>query len=257
MTATGRDSDTHFFAVIEEQEVAASEWTAVLKTSAADQDRVCELLQSLGYTLVGFGLSESLAASLQQGTCCDPLIANPDGSRTGPSNDARALRRAADTSVPLLVVREAQPRAVTIDTGTAIANFISAPYSLQEHEARQAGPRYSESPKKEDGEFRRGCYYFKPHSCTVHFQGKKVRLQPMEFDLARRFFLSSGEIHSRAALLRSVWGGIGSDSKTRTLDIHVSRLRRKLDLGPHRECELITVHNVGYQLKIYSSRCGE
>jgi DNA-binding response OmpR family regulator len=51
----------------------------------------------------------------------------------------------------------------------------------------------------------------------------------------------------RANLLRSIWG-YGPEVATRTIDIHISRLRRKLDLQPDRGFKLTSIYDQGYRL---------
>jgi DNA-binding response OmpR family regulator len=254
MPAMPGDSSAQLFAFIEEQEIVASKLTAVLETSAADRDRVCELLRSLGYKPVCCELSEGLVISPQKGACFDPMVESLDCDGSQFSHDVQALRRADGTDVPLLlIVRGVQLRIGAISASAANADFIRASCNPSELEARLTELRNSVSPEEGDEGFRCGGYHFNPISRTVNFQGKRVRLKPLEFDLACQFFLNPGCVHPRQTLLRSVWGQIWFDSKTRTLDVHVSSLRKKLDLGPHRRCELVVVRSVGYRLKIYSS----
>jgi DNA-binding response OmpR family regulator len=252
---TAENSNAQFFAFVEEHEAASSKVTAVLETSAVDRDRICELLRSLGYKPVGFELRENLVTSLRQGASFDLLVASLDGNGSCLSNDARALRRAAGMDVPLLlIVREVQLRTVAASASAANADFILAPCNPLELEARLRGLRKSASSGGWSEEFHCGCYHFHPLSRTVHFSGKRVRLQPMEFELARQFFLNPGHVYSRKALFRAIWGQTRYDSRTRTIDAHVSRLRKKLDLGPHRGCELAVVYGVGYQFQSSISR---
>ena len=57
-----------------------------------------------------------------------------------------------------------------------------------------------------------------------------------------------GELYSRAYLLEMIWGGNG-DISTRTVDTHVSRLRRKLGLNGSRGLRLKSVYQYGYRLE--------
>lgn len=251
---TAEGSNAKLFAFVEESEVASLKVAAVLDTSAAGRNRICELLRSLGYKPVGFELRETLEASLQQGAYFDLLVASLDGNGDRLSNDALALRCAAGIDVPLLlVVREVQLRTAAASASAAGADFILAPVNPLELEARLTGLRKSVPSRKWKDGFRCGCYHFDLPSRTVRFSGKRVRLQPTEFDLARHFFLNPGQVYSREALFHAVWGQTQYDSRTRTVDAHVSRLRKKLDLGAHRGYGLVVVYGVGYQLQIYSS----
>ena len=80
---------------------------------------------------------------------------------------------------------------------------------------------------------------------AVYVSGKQVHLSPMEFALLYKLTQKKGEVVTRAVLLRDIWGR-DDDSDTRTLDIHVKRLRLKLG----RASSLIsTVRGIGYMLK--------
>jgi two-component system response regulator MtrA len=73
-----------------------------------------------------------------------------------------------------------------------------------------------------------------------------VALTPKEFDLLLAFVRRPGVVLSRVALLRDVWGH-AADVMTRTVDIHVAELRRKLERVPARPRHLVTVWKAGYR----------
>jgi len=78
---------------------------------------------------------------------------------------------------------------------------------------------------------------------TVTKDGKAVDLTPREFSLLEQLMRNRGAAMYRDVLYERVWGGDIADS--RTLDLHIQRLRRKLDWGDKIE----TVYRVGYRLK--------
>jgi DNA-binding winged helix-turn-helix (wHTH) protein len=80
-----------------------------------------------------------------------------------------------------------------------------------------------------------------------------VVLTAMEFKLLRFFVTSPGRVISRDELLNQVWGFENYPS-TRTVDTHVQRLRRKLELDPARPVHFQTVHGVGYKFVLEASR---
>ena len=76
----------------------------------------------------------------------------------------------------------------------------------------------------------------------------ELRLAPMEFDLLARFCRSPGEVLDRDRLLKEVWG-YSHGGYARTVDSHVTRLRRKLaKLG--LDGSIATVHGVGYRFEL-------
>ena len=82
---------------------------------------------------------------------------------------------------------------------------------------------------------------------TVKRHGEDIKLTPMEFKLAKYLFQNVDRLRSRANLLAHVWG-CNADVSTRTVDLHVSRLRKKLNLLPENGWQLESVSSVGYRL---------
>ncbi|MCK6462170.1 MAG: response regulator transcription factor [Planctomycetes bacterium] len=76
--------------------------------------------------------------------------------------------------------------------------------------------------------------------------GERVPLTPTEADILRALCRRRGDPVRREELLRSVWGV--ADLVTRTLDTHVTRLRRKIEPDPAQPRHILTVHGVGYRL---------
>lgn len=81
---------------------------------------------------------------------------------------------------------------------------------------------------------------------TVVRDGERHGLSRKELDLLRYFLDHEGETLGRDALLRDVWG-VDAYPTTRTVDMHVLKLRRKLEPAPDAPRHLLTVHGVGYR----------
>jgi two-component system response regulator RegX3 len=75
-----------------------------------------------------------------------------------------------------------------------------------------------------------------------------LRVGRFEFDLAVHFFRNPGRLLSRTSLLEQVWG-ISAQLDTRTVDTHVSRVRRKLGLDAAAGWKLLPVYGFGYRLE--------
>jgi DNA-binding response OmpR family regulator len=76
----------------------------------------------------------------------------------------------------------------------------------------------------------------------------KIELTPKEFDLAVTLFRNVGRLLSRGHLQETVWGRTG-DLATRTVDTHISQVRKKLDLRPESGYRVVPVYNYGYRLE--------
>ena len=85
----------------------------------------------------------------------------------------------------------------------------------------------------------------------ISLNGDPIKLTGKEYQLACLFFDNLDRPMSRAYIYTSVWGG-AADVTTRTLDMHVSRIRSKLDLRPHNGFAIRTVFGFGYRMDQYS-----
>jgi len=87
-----------------------------------------------------------------------------------------------------------------------------------------------------------------PASRTVTKKGEVVSLSPKEFDLLLTLLRRRGAVASRVELLREVWGQ-RVEVMTRTVDIHIAELRRKLEDDPSAPQHILTVWKAGYRLE--------
>jgi len=83
---------------------------------------------------------------------------------------------------------------------------------------------------------------------TVAVDGRPVTLPLKEFDLLEYLLRNSGRVLTRGQLIDRVWGAdyVGD---TKTLDVHVKRLRSKIEADPASPVHLLTVRGVGYKLE--------
>ncbi|MEO7324454.1 MAG: response regulator transcription factor [Dokdonella sp.] len=82
----------------------------------------------------------------------------------------------------------------------------------------------------------------------ISINGQEVELTQREFDLASFLFRRHGRIISRDALLQNVWN-LSAAVSTRTVDTHVSRLRKKLELNGEQGWRLAAIYQHGYRLE--------
>ena len=83
---------------------------------------------------------------------------------------------------------------------------------------------------------------------SISRAGEAIDLTGKEFDLALFLIKNTGRILSRGHILESVWGR-SSDVNTRTVDTHMSRIRKKLDLNQERGWRLSAIYQHGYRLE--------
>ena len=87
---------------------------------------------------------------------------------------------------------------------------------------------------------------------VVKLDGVALEMTDKEYDLALFLFRNMGRLMSRGHISESVWGR-SSDIQSRTIDTHVSRVRKKLDFGPARGLRLTPIYNFGYRLEKVTS----
>ena len=85
-------------------------------------------------------------------------------------------------------------------------------------------------------------------SRAVERAGEPIALTPKEYDLLLALMNRNGAVTTRNELLSEVWG-YQSDVSTRTVDIHVSELRRKLEKNPAEPQHILTVRKTGYRFE--------
>jgi len=83
---------------------------------------------------------------------------------------------------------------------------------------------------------------------TARLRGEEVPLTPKELDLLLALLRRNGAVASRLELLREVWDHRAA-VMTRTVDMHVAELRRKLEDNPSRPRHILTVWKAGYRLQ--------
>jgi DNA-binding response OmpR family regulator len=89
------------------------------------------------------------------------------------------------------------------------------------------------------------------HDVVVH--GESVRFTPKEFELLMMLARNSGKMMHREELLETIWG-YDSTIDSRTLDVHIGRVRQKIETDSHAPERIITVPGVGY--KFIGERAG-
>lgn len=87
---------------------------------------------------------------------------------------------------------------------------------------------------------------------SIQLHGETLRLTDKDFDLTLFLFQNQGRLLTRDMLLERVWGLV-SDINTRTVDTHMSRLRRRLGLNPENGFRIKTIYQRGYRLEAMST----
>jgi two-component system alkaline phosphatase synthesis response regulator PhoP len=160
----------------------------------------------------------------------------------------RAMRADATlSSIPVIMLTaraEESDRIVGLELGAD--DYVTKPFSPKELVARVGALlRRTRRAVVEDHALRYGPLIIDTDRHVVTNEGQEVRLTAKEFLLLRYFLEHRGRVLSRDLLLSDVWG-YQYTGGTRTVDVHVRRLREKLPLLIHA---IETVKQFGYKLK--------
>lgn len=93
-----------------------------------------------------------------------------------------------------------------------------------------------------------GSYEVDNERRTIAVDGLPVELTQKEFELACYMFTHPGKLLSRVHLLEALWG-LNANVDTRTIDTHVSRIRRKLLIDPEHGWQIFPVYGWGYRIE--------
>jgi two-component system response regulator RegX3 len=163
----------------------------------------------------------------------------------------RAIR--AQSHVPIVILSAKDSEADKVACFEMGADdYVTKPFSVRELTARiRAHLRRNDTAKpavaKRKDMLASGDIVLDTGLHEVHVSGRQVELRRKEFDLLRTLLEAEGRLCTRGFLISQVWGP-DYFGDTKTLDVHVKRLRQKIERDPHRPRYLVTVRGLGYRL---------
>jgi two-component system response regulator RegX3 len=128
-------------------------------------------------------------------------------------------------------------------------DYVTKPFSVAELVARVAAllRRTASDEPQTLAPFRCADLWIEPARLTAARDGEEIELTAREVALLALFASEPGRIVSRRRLLRDVWGMHAADSvETRTVDVHIAKLRKKIGAGAGSPIE--TIRGLGYRL---------
>ena len=161
----------------------------------------------------------------------------------------RILRR--DTTAPILLLTakvDEVDKVVGLEMGAD--DYVTKPFGMRELMARvKALLRRAGSTSPRPTEILRSGDLSLDRNARIARRGdRQLSLKPKEFDLLSRFLRYQGTAFSRDELLSAIWG-YDFAGDTRTVDVHISWLRQKIEDTPSKPVRLITVRGVGYRFE--------
>jgi len=125
-------------------------------------------------------------------------------------------------------------------------DYVTKPFSLMELIARIRAVLRRSGYREKHSVINSAGAVIDPEARSVTSDGRDIELSPREFDLLYTLASHPNQALSRNYLLNEVWGE-DSDVTNRTVDAHISYLRRKIELNPEAPARIITVYKVGYK----------
>jgi len=159
----------------------------------------------------------------------------------------RALRARSSVPIIMLTAKDGEiDKVVGLELGAD--DYVTKPYSARELVARIRAVLRRRGDGQSVGVLEAGPVRMDVERHTVSVDGATVALPLKEFDLLELLLRNTGRVLTRAQLIDRVWGAdyVGD---TKTLDVHIKRLRAKLEPDPAVPKYLLTVRGLGYKLE--------
>jgi two-component system response regulator RegX3 len=170
----------------------------------------------------------------------DVMLPDGDGREL-----ARRIRREADLPIIIVTARsEEMDRVVGLEIGAD--DYVVKPFSARELTARIRAILRRGREQRRPHSIHIGAITLDPGSRVVSKNGEEIELAAREFDLLHYLMSRAGEVLRREAIMDEVWDPHWF-GPTKTLDVHISWLRKKLEDDPSSPRYITTVRGVGFR----------
>ena len=201
-------------------------------------------LKNAGYTVrtasTGSEALSQVAAQMPGLIVLDLMLPDIDGIEV-----CKRIRQSSDVPILMLTARDEDvDKIIGLEVGAD--DYLTKPFNPRELVARVKSILRRATPERRDREsevIEHGDLHIDAGRREVHVGDEEIQLAPKEFDLLWELLDHRGLVLTRDQLLERVWGYTFAGD-TRTVDVHVRQLRRKLgDASP-----IVTVWGVGYKV---------
>ncbi|MEL7210469.1 MAG: response regulator transcription factor [Actinomycetota bacterium] len=159
----------------------------------------------------------------------------------------RAIRKAGDVPIVMVTAR-ADTHDVVAGLEAGADDYMTKPFAPKELSARiRALLRRSRTGDTKASQYEFGDLEILPDEGRVTLAGEEVHLTKTEFRLLVELAGNPGKVFSREVLLDRVWG-YGYFGDGRLVDVHIRRLRTKIEADPANPRHVITVRGLGYKI---------
>jgi DNA-binding response OmpR family regulator len=161
----------------------------------------------------------------------------------------RSIRRLSDVPVVMVTAR-ADTHDVVAGLEAGADDYLTKPFAPKELSARiRALLRRARTADSGVAHLRFGDLEIVPDEGVVRRNGRDVHLTKTEFRLLVELANGPGRVFSREVLLERVWG-YGYFGDGRLVDVHIRRLRTKIEADPANPRHVVTVRGLGYKLQV-------
>jgi two-component system response regulator RegX3 len=168
---------------------------------------------------------------------------------------ARDIRKLSDVPIIMVTARgEEIDRVLGLELGAD--DYVVKPFSVRELTARIRAIIRRGKPSDRKAAIEVGTIRLDPASRSVTKEGRAVDMAAREFDLLHLLMANAGEVIRREQIMDEVWDPHWF-GPTKTLDVHISWLRKKLEDDPARPQYITTVRGVGFRFASAGDVSGE
>jgi len=133
-------------------------------------------------------------------------------------------------------------------------DYITKPFSPRELLARiKAVLKRTKTSNIDTNQIQLGPFKINVNKREIYKNDVLLELKPKEFDLLKLFITNPGRVFTRQYLLEQIWG-YDYLGDTRTVDVHIRRLRQKIEDNDKNASYIKTVHGVGYKFVVESEQ---
>jgi DNA-binding response OmpR family regulator len=203
-----------------------------------------EIVPALGLLLHPVRVAPAEAAALMDAPPADAVLVDARRDLAHAKSLCRLLRTTGVDAPLIVVVTEGGLAALTSEWGADDVILHTAGPAEMEARLRLAVGRRAGSAADTPDEIRSGDLAIDEATYSARLRSRPLDLTFKEFELLKFLAQHPGRVFTRAHLLQEVWG-YDYFGGTRTVDVHIRRLRAKL--GPEHDSLIGTVRNVGYR----------
>ena len=161
----------------------------------------------------------------------------------------RSIRRTSDVPIVMVTARD-DTHDVVAGLEAGADDYLTKPFAPKELSARiRALLRRARTSEVSSPHLRFGDLEIVPEEGVVRRNGRDVHLTKTEFRVLVELAQSPGRVFSREVLLERIWG-YGYFGDGRLVDVHVRRLRTKVEADPANPRHIVTVRGLGYKLQV-------